>query len=114
MDREPTISDDGPSQHSSLPSVSDVTNSNIASALVSMAGALNNMTTTWHQAMQATPEMKAIRKAAEIVQRADYLTEVERVRLFRFFGDNPKQAVLVPGQSSGFQKTYFRELLGTM
>jgi hypothetical protein len=54
---------------------------NITSALFSMVGAMNNMTTTWRQAVTQTAEMSAVIVATDMVRDSADFTEDEKIRL---------------------------------
>jgi hypothetical protein len=84
---------------------------NITSALCSMVGAMNNMTTTWCQAVTQTAEMSAVIVATDMVRDSADFTEDEKIQLYLFFNDNPMLAGTVPRMTLGFRKAFFRGIL---
>jgi hypothetical protein len=91
---------DGLPQHLLL--LSGPGGANISLVLVNMAGAMNNLTTAWHQSVMQTAEISVIIAAMDTVRDSDDLTEDEKIQLYLFLNNNPMLAATVPGMALGF------------
>src|SRR5258707_1144973 len=82
----------------------------MASALVGVTGAMNNLTTSLN-AIQLPPDMSVSTAAVEVIEGTAGLSPKERASLYTYFVQNPKMAAPLPKLRPNGRAELFQQIL---
>lgn len=85
----------------------------MASAIVGMTGAMNNLTSTIHQTSMQT-DSAISQRTAKVINEADYLNAEEKALLYLYFCKQPAEASPLPDMDSNFRKAIFQIALAKL
>jgi hypothetical protein len=85
----------------------------MASAIVGMTGAMNNLTSTIHQTSMQT-DAAISNRTAQVINEAEYLTAEEKALLFLYFCKQPAEASPLPDMDGNFRKAVFQIALAKL
>lgn len=85
----------------------------MASAIVGMTSAMNNLTSTIHQTSMQT-DAAISNRTAQVINEAEYLTNNEKALLYLYFSNRPAEASPLPDMDGNFRKAVFQIALAKL